>query len=41
MGVGTSALLFGVKGLAILRRANYQFFELPLGNMRAGTPPAS
>ena len=37
MGVGASALLaIGVKGLEILRRAAYQFFELPLGNVCAG-----
>ena len=37
MWVGASALLaVGIKGLEILRRADYQFFELPLGNVRAG-----
>jgi hypothetical protein len=42
MWVGASALLtIGVKGLEILRRANHQFFELPLGNVRAGVPGAS
>ena len=37
MWVGASALLaIGVKGVEILRRADYQFFELPLGNVPAG-----
>src|ERR1700735_758912 len=37
MWVGASALLaIGVKGLEIPRRVDYQFFELPPGNVRAG-----
>ena len=38
MWAGAGALLaIGLKGLEILRRADYQFFELKLGNVCAGT----
>ena len=37
MWAGAGALLaIGLKGLEILRRADYQFFELKLGNVCAG-----